>query len=221
MSAAVLCGPVLILYCVVLFSIHTHVLCGPVFKYLNSHTHCARYIFEALARTLTAKRRRSFLSNRRVAQTALSHARAGRRALPMHSMASLAPVNAPVSFHRCTHPYRTAQIAFHNRSCQHSRVASQHGQIDATRMHTCMHAMYPSPPARSLPPVFVPENLSSGRQMPPHATATTWMIKYGHRDASYAHEQLRPLFGELLLRNQALVEHSFELSDHCDRRLRR
>ena len=88
-SAAVLCGPVLILYCVVLFSIHTHVLCGPVFKYLNSHTHCARYIFEALARTLTAKRRRSFLSNRRVAQTALSHARAGRRALPMHSMASL------------------------------------------------------------------------------------------------------------------------------------
>ena len=65
------------------------------------------------------------------------------------------------------------------------------------------------------------DNLSTGRPLPPHATATTWMIKYGHCDASYAHEQLRPLFGELLLRNQALVEHSFELSDHCDRRLRR
>ena len=153
MSAAVLCGPVLILYCVVLFSIHTHVLCGPVFKYLNSHTHCARYIFEALARTLTAKRRRSFLSNRRVAQTALSHARAGRRALPMHSMASLAPVNAPVSFHRCTHtrtePHRSLSIIDHVSTVEWP--ASMVRSTQPVCIHACMQCIHLPPPAPSLP----------------------------------------------------------------------
>jgi hypothetical protein len=97
--------------------------------------------------------RRSFLSNRRVARTALSHARAGRSSThAQHGFPSprLTPRYLFIGAHS---PYRTAQIAFHNRSCQqHSRVASQHGQIDATRMHTCMHSMHPSPPAHpSLP----------------------------------------------------------------------
>lgn len=103
-----------------------------------------------------------------------------------------------------------------------AQSSGQPAWSDRRNPYAYMHAFNASiSPRSSLPPVFVPENLSSGRPLPPHATATTWMIKYGHCDASYAHEQLRPLFGELLLRNQALVEHSFELSDHCDRRLRR
>lgn len=90
---------------------------------------------------------------------------------------------APVSFHRYRH-HRTAEIAFHKRSRQHCRKVSQpvtSCHVDAARMHACMHSMHESmtqattiSPSCSLPLVFVPGNLSTGRHMPPHATATTW-----------------------------------------------
>jgi len=126
------------------------------------------------------------------------------------------PLVAPVSFHRCTHrtePHRSLSIIDHVSTVEWS--ASKVRSTQPVCMLSCIQCIHLPPPAPCL------NNLSTGRPLPPHATATTWMIKYGHCDASYAHEQLRPLFGELLLRNQALVEHSFELSDHCDRRLRR
>ena len=138
---------------------------------------CARKSADVIPRTRTRARSaiRSHLSH-------LSHrAAANVAALPRH-VPRLTPPRYLSTGTDTTEPQRSLSISDPSR--QHCRKVSQpvtSCHVDAARMHACMHSMHESmtqattiSPSCSLPLVFVPGNLSTGRHMPPHATATTW-----------------------------------------------
>ena len=112
----------------------------------------------------------------------LSHrAAANVAALPRH-VPRLTPPRYLSTGTDTTEPQRSLSISDPVSTVERSAnrsVTSCH--VDAARMHACMHSMHESmtqattiSPSCSLPLVFVPGNLSTGRHMPPHATATTW-----------------------------------------------